>query len=121
MGLKATNLYEKLGGQEAVQAVVDTFYKKVLGDPTINHFFANTDMEAQHRHQTAFLSFALGGPQYTGRSMEKAHAGMNLQPQHFGAVANHLVESLQEHGVDQASIDAAVAKLLPLQDAILYK
>jgi hemoglobin len=56
----------------------------------VNHFFAHTDMEKQRRHQTAF-SYAVGGSnQYTGRSMEKAHAGLNLQPEHFDAIAKLL-------------------------------
>lgn len=70
--MQATALYEKLGGQQAIDQVVDDFYKRVLADDTINHFFAHTDMEKQRRHQTAFISYALGGAnQYTGRSMKK--------------------------------------------------
>ncbi|HWI64747.1 MAG TPA: group 1 truncated hemoglobin [Symbiobacteriaceae bacterium] len=114
-------LFERFGGQEGIADVVETFYQKVLDDNSINHFFANTDMAAQKRHQTAFLSFALGGPAYSGRSMERAHAGMNLQPEHFGAVAGHMVASLQEHGVAQEDTDAVFHRLLTLKDAVLYK
>ncbi|MFZ5815850.1 MAG: group I truncated hemoglobin, partial [Bacillota bacterium] len=87
-------LYEKYGGHQTISAVVDRFYEKILADASINHFFTQTDMEAQRRHQTAFISFALGGPAYTGRSMERAHAGLNLQPAHFNAVAGHLVATM---------------------------
>ena len=115
-------LYELLGGQEGIAKVVDLFYVKVLADETINHFFANTDMEKQRRHQTLFISWAVGGPnQYNGMSMERAHEGMNLQEAHFGAVAGHLVESLQEFGVEQQHIDQVVEKLLTLKDAVLGK
>jgi hemoglobin len=55
-----STLYEKLGGKEMIAQVVDSFYKKVLADDRINQFFANTDMEKQRRHQTAFISYALG-------------------------------------------------------------
>ncbi len=54
-----STLYEKLGGKEMIAQVVDSFYKKVLADDRINQFFANTDMEKQRRHQTAFISYAL--------------------------------------------------------------
>lgn len=115
------NLYEKFGGKQGIGTVVDRFYEKVLADPSINHFFTKTDMEAQRRHQTAFLSFALGGPGYSGRSMEEAHRGMNLQPEHFDAVARHLVESLRESGVEEGDIGAVVDRVQTLRDAVLYK
>ena len=115
-------LYEKIGGQPVVAQIVDDFYKRVLADDTINHFFANTDMEKQRRHQTAFISQALGGPnQYTGRSMEKAHAGLDLQPEHFEAIANHLRESLAEYGLTQEEIKSALERISTLKGSVLYK
>lgn len=115
-------LYEKIGGQPVVPQIVDDFYKRVLADDTVNHFFANTDMEKQRRHQTAFVSHALGGPnQYTGRSMEKAHAGLDLQPEHFEAIAKHLGESLAEYGLTQEEINSVLERILTLKEAVLYK
>ncbi|GET43531.1 cyanoglobin [Microseira wollei NIES-4236] len=46
------NLSEKLGVQSAIEQIVDDFYKRVLAEDTVNHFFAHTDMEKQRRHQT---------------------------------------------------------------------
>jgi hemoglobin len=54
------SLFEKLGGESALNAAVDIFYKKVLADKSINHFFANTDMKAQAHKQKMFLSLAFG-------------------------------------------------------------
>ena len=115
-------LYERLGGKDAIGAVVDNFYDRVLADDTINHFFANTDMEKQRRHQTLFISFATGGPnQYSGGSMEKVHTGMNLQPEHFNAVAKHLAAALEDFKVPMADIEAVLATVETLRDAIQYK
>jgi len=115
-------LYEKIGGQQVVVQIVDDFYKRVLADDTINHFFANTDMEKQRRHQTAFISHALGGPnQYTGRSMEKAHAGLDLQPEHFEAIANHLGESLAEYGLTEEELKSVLERISTLKEAVLHK
>ena len=117
-----TTLYEKLGGQQAVKQVVDDFYNDVLADDIVNHFFTHTDMEKQRRHQTAFISYALGSPaQYTGRSMEKAHAGLNLQPEHFDAIVKHLKDALAEHSVSPEEIDAVLERVAALKEAILYK
>jgi hemoglobin len=116
-------LYEKVGGEEAIAKVVDYFYSElVLKDDTVSHFFKETDMEKQRRHQTKFISFALGGPnQYSGQSMAKAHQGMNLQPAHFDAIAKHLHDALAHFGVSEADIDTALTKVASLRDDIIYK
>jgi len=115
------SLYEKIGGQTAIAQVVDEFYARILADPTVNHFFANTDMEQQRQHQTAFISYALGGAEYTGRSMELAHAGLNLQPAHFAAIATHLGDALAAKGVPLEDINTILTKVATLQDAVLHK
>lgn len=98
------------------------FTSVLLADDTVNHFFAHTDMEKQRRHQSAFISYALGGPNpYTGRSMEKAHTSLNLQPEHFNAIALHLGEALSEHGVSQEDINSVLARISTLKEAVLYK
>ncbi|MBU8907196.1 group I truncated hemoglobin [Desertibacillus haloalkaliphilus] len=117
-----TTLYEKIGGEKAIATAVDIFYEKVLADDTVNHFFTNTDMDKQRSHQTKFLSFALGGPnQYTGQSMEKAHQGMNIQPVHFKAIANHLASTLRELNVDENDVNVVLEKVGSLESDILYK
>lgn len=115
-------LYEKLGGEAAIAKVVDIFYEYVLADPTVNEFFKHTDMEKQRSHQAKFISFALGGPnQYSGKSMEKAHEGMNLQPEHFAAIAKHLETALKQVGVSQEDVDTVIGHVATLKDAVLYK
>ncbi|CAI8730478.1 Group 1 truncated hemoglobin GlbN [Brevibacillus sp. IT-7CA2] len=117
-----STFYEKYGGEDTVAKVVDYFYELVLADDTVNHFFKNTDMEKQRKHQTKFISYALGGPnQYSGQSMAKAHEGMNLQPIHFDAIVRHLRDALTHFGVSEEDIADALSKVGSLRDDILYK
>ena len=62
--LSTTNLslYEKLGGEAAVNAAIDAFYRKVLADDRVNRFFEGVDMDRQAAKQKAFLTMAFGGP-----------------------------------------------------------
>jgi hemoglobin len=118
----ATTLYEKLGGEQAVEQIVNDFYERVLADNTVNHFFTHTDMEKQRRHQTAFISYALGASkQYTGRSMEQAHANLNLQPEHFEAITKHLSDALIAFGASAEEINSVVDRVGALRKDILYK
>ncbi len=115
-------LYEKLGGETAIMQIVDDFYKRILADDTVNKFFAHTDMKKQLRHQTSFISYALGGPkEYTGRSMEKAHEGLNLQPEHFDAIAKHLGDAIAEYGASPEDISTVIDRVATLKEAVLYK
>lgn len=117
-----STLYEKFGGEETIAKVVDYFYDLVLADPEVNRFFENTDMEKQRRHQTKFISFALGGPnQYSGGTMAKVHAGMNLQPAHFDAIVRHLRAALEHFGVEEGDVNQALEKVETLREDILYK
>src|ERR1700693_4633273 len=71
-GGKEMGLYEEIGGEAAVNAAVDVFYRKVLKDERIKHFFDGVDMDKQASKQKAFLTMAFGGPHnYTGLDMRK--------------------------------------------------
>ncbi|MDN4594005.1 group I truncated hemoglobin [Polycladomyces subterraneus] len=77
-GTQTTTLFERLGGEEGIIAIVRTFYDRVLNDPLLQPFFRHTDMKHQRRHQTQFLIYATGGaPRYTGVTMKKAHESIS--------------------------------------------
>ncbi len=114
------SVYERIGGAAAVDAAVDIFYRKVLADELICDFFDTVDMEAQHAKQKSFLTMAFGGPnEYTGKDMRNAHAHMNLNEDHFNAVAGHLVSTLEELSVPQEHIDEIVGIALSVKDDVL--
>lgn len=109
-----TSLYEQLGGEAAVNAAVDIFYRKVLSDHRINRFFDNTDIEKQAAKQKSFLTMAFGGPNnYNGTDMRQAHAhlvkNLGLDDSHFDAVMEHLGATLQELNVPANLIGQAAA------------
>lgn len=107
------SLYEQLGGEAAVNAAVDVFYRKVLSDHRINRFFDKSDMEKQAAKQKAFLTMAFGGPNnYSGKDMRQAHerlVKMGLDDSHFDAVMEHLGATLHELNVPAELIAQAAA------------
>lgn len=69
-----TSVFDKIGGTAAVDAAVDIFYRRVLSDDLISHFFDSVDMDRQIGKQKAFLTMAFGGPNsYSGKDMRAAH------------------------------------------------
>lgn len=120
------SIYEQIGGEPAVQAAVDIFYKKVLADNRISHFFQGVDMERQKRKQTAFLSFAFGGPNVPSeRSMQAVHKRLvtekGLNDSHFDAVMEHLGATLVELKVPHHLIEEAAGIAESVRSQVLNK
>jgi hemoglobin len=102
------SLFERLGGQSAVNAAVDIFYRKVLTDERVSHFFDDIDMTQQILKQKGFLTMVFGGPnQYSGKNLCDAHAPLlqrGLNDTHVDIVIEHLRASLDELGAAAADI-----------------
>ncbi len=106
-------LFEKIGGEPAVNVAVDIFYRKVLADDRVNGFFDDVDMERQAAKQKAFLTMAFGGPNnYTGADMRRGHAHLvtrGLNDQHFDIIVEHLGATLRELNVAETNIAQVAA------------
>jgi len=103
------SLFERLGGDAAVEAAVDNFYAKIMADASLRPFFAGVDMDRQSFMRRIFLTAAVGGPQgYSGKSLRAAHKPLaeekGLGEAHFAAVAVHLQATLEELNVPVAEI-----------------
>ena len=121
----AATLYERLGGEEAVSAAVDIFYKKVIGDGRINSFFVDVDMAKQNRKMKSFLSYAFGAnTPFSGKTMREGHAHLvrdGLNDGHFDAVKEHLQATLSELGVSVDMIEEVLGITESTRDDVLNK
>jgi hemoglobin len=117
------SLYNEIGGETAINAAVDVFYRKVLKDDRIKHFFDGVDMAKQAAKQKAFLTLALGGPNnYTGEDMRKGHAHLvGLNDSHFNAVMENLGATLTELNVPGHLIAQAAAIAESTRNDVLGK
>jgi len=113
-------LYERLGGEPAIGAVVDEFYDRVLADDRVSHHFDDVDMAEQRSHQTKFLSAVTGGPiRYEGEEMATAHEGLAITDAEFELVATHLDEALREFDVDDADREAVMEAVAGFEDDVV--
>jgi hemoglobin len=119
------SLFERLGGKNAVNAAVDIFYKKVLEDKRIKHFFSDVDMNRQIKAQRAFLTFAFGGaPNYPGKNLREAHKKLvakGLNDKHFDAVIENLGATLNELNVADDLIQEAASIALSVRNDVLNR
>jgi len=117
-----SSLYERIGGEAAVNAAVDIFYDKIIADERTRVFFENLDMAAQAQKQKAFLTMVFGGPnEYTGKDMRSAHAHLGLNDEHFDAVVELLAGTLAELGVGEADIGEVAEIAASVKDDVLNR
>ena len=117
-----SSLYERIGGEEAVESAVEIFYDKVLADERINAFFENLDMVAQARKQKAFLTMVFGGPHnYTDKDMRNGHSHLGIKDEHFDAVVENLAATLKELGVEDSDIQEVAKIAESVRDDVLNR
>lgn len=114
-----TSIYSQIGGAEALEVVVDDFYRRVLADPELAGFFTGTNMARLKGRQVEFFAAALGGPEpYTGASMRQVHQGRGITMHHFNLVAGHLTDSLAAAGVPGPVVGQIIGAVAPLAEDI---
>jgi len=114
------SLYERLGGNAAITAVVENFRDRVAGDDRINGKFAKSDLARLTQMLIDQVSEATGGPnRYTGRSMKDAHAGMAVTSGEFNALVEDLVATLNHFKVGSKEKDELLGALGPMKGDIV--
>ena len=114
---RAGTLFERLGGEQGVRAIVDDMAERVIADPRVNFERKDVDqgwlageykawkptpehVEAFKRRMVEFISVAAGGPaEYTGREMESVHKGMRITNNEFDAMVGDIKASMDRLGI----------------------
>ena len=113
-------LYERLGGLDAITAVVESFRDTVAADDRINLKFARTDLARLRKMLIDQVCEATGGPcEYRGRGMKEAHAGMKVTKGEFNALVDDLVKTLNHFKVPSREQSELLAILGPLKTEIV--
>jgi hemoglobin len=117
---QTTPLYDRLGGLNAIRAVVDSVVARGAADDRINGKFARTDVPRLKKEFIDQLCEATGGPcTYTGRNMRDAHADMKVTDGEFDAFIQDVEATLDEFKVPQTEQKALLDLLLPLREEIV--
>jgi hemoglobin len=97
-----SSLFERIGGERGVRALVDAFYRRVLADSELSPFFQGVSMEKLRNMQNQLFSVALEGPVvYTGRPISYAHDGLGIKPKHLQIFLEHFFETVSELGLSK--------------------
>ena len=126
---KTKSLYERLGGEAAITAVVADFVGRAAADPAVNFTRQGTakpwdptpeNVALLQKRLVQFISMAAGGPQqYEGKDMKTAHAGMGITSDEFDAIAADLKASLVTFNVPQQEQDELLAAVASTKGQIV--
>ena len=118
-------LYERLGGYDAIAAVVDDFIGRLIADKQFERFFAGHSVDSKKHIRQLFidqLCAATGGPCiYMGRTMKVSHEGLGITEADWDASAKHLVATLNKLKVKKREQDEVIALVNSLKKDIVEK
>ncbi|KAF4653512.1 hypothetical protein FOL47_010479 [Perkinsus chesapeaki] len=115
------NLLERLGGEMAVEAVVDTLYGALILDPRVKFFFLldASRMRQIKTRMTQLLVGACGGPRlYDIAKLKPAHFHHNITDYHFDAVCENLRVSCEVTDIPSAFIDELLETVVKFRQQI---
>lgn len=116
----AESLYERLGGKEAITAVIDDFVARCAADTRINGKFIRSDIPRLKANLVDQVCAATGGPcTYSGRDMHTTHLGMSVTGGEFDALVEDLVATLDRFNVREAEKSELLGALAPMRADIV--
>jgi hemoglobin len=117
------SLYVRLGGYDAIAAVVDDFIGRLLSDSTMTRFFTSLSTDSKKRLRQLVVEQiceVAGGPCfYTGRDMKTAHAGLGITEDIWNAGVKHLAATLDKFKVPQKEKDEVIGAIASLKKDIV--
>ena len=115
-----SSLYEQVGGEAGVEAIVDRFYEKLWAEPKLDRFFAGIERAELKRHQRMFLNVLLGGGEfYSGRPLTEAHATLLIDDKSYDLVCDYFVETCRELDIDESVISIAGGALAGFRSSVV--
>ena len=98
-------LYERLGGYDAISAVVNDLLPRLMADPRLGRFWENRGEDGINREKQLLIDFlcsSAGGPLlYTGRDNKTSHKGMGISEDDWEKFIGHLNATLEKFQLPQ--------------------
>jgi hemoglobin len=118
-------LYARLGGYDAIAAIVDEFLQTLSSDPQMARFSAAMNLESRKRNRQLTLDYlcaASGGPTlYLGKDMKTAHEGLGISASDWKVAMDHVQRALMKFKVPERESKELLALFSGLEDQIVER
>jgi hemoglobin len=109
-------------GRDGVNRVVDGLVDRAVVDPRIADIFKGQDIERLRRTLKEQFCYLLnGGCAYTGRDMRASHRDLGLQQTDFNALVEDLQIAMDRERVPFRAQNRLLAKLAPMERAVVVR
>jgi hemoglobin len=104
------SLFEQLGGEPALRAIVDDFVDRCFDDMMIGFLFARAERDRLKRLEYEHAANHLGASiEYSGRSLDQAHRPHRIFGGQFDRRRQILLDTLRRHDAPDEVIDAWIS------------
>lgn len=111
----SATLYDKLGGEAGVTAIVSGTLAYTLQDDRIAHTFENSNVPRVEKLLIEQICDLTDGPcEYSGQTMERSHRGLNLTSLHFNALVENMQKAMEDNNVSFSTQNQLLAILAPM-------
>ena len=118
----ATTLYEDLGGNAGLTAIISDAIDAAVADPRTANKFDNINVARLKQRITEQVCELAGGPcHFVGISMKGAHAYLQLEDRHFNALVEDLQDTMDRLGIPFRTQNRLLALLAPMRRDIVTK
>jgi hemoglobin len=113
-----SNIFDNLGGEQTIAAIVNEFYYLLITDEKLAHYFRDADVNhIQISQITMLVSLLLGGPnRYHGKNMRKIHKGLNISSEEFELAVTHFKNAMRKYNTpipQMAKVEALLRFVKP--------
>lgn len=116
------SLYQALGAEAGLTAIVEELLFRLVEDPRIAHHFAETDIITLRDRLVEQFCVEAGGPcSYGGRTMAESHAGLNLTEADFNALVEDLVDAMEALQVPTTAQNRLLRRLAPMRSEVIHR
>jgi hemoglobin len=118
------SLYARLGGYDAIAAVVDDLLPRLRSDDLLSRFWTSPrsldTLNRERQLAVDFIAAAAGGPTiYLGRDMKLSHKGMGITKADYDAFMRCLALTLNTFEVPETERSEVVAFAISLEPEIV--
>ena len=124
MEAKPASLYSRLGGYDAIAAVIDDLLPRLRSDELLSRFWTSPRSVNTHNRERQlavdFIAAAAGGPTiYLGRDMKMSHKGMGITKADYTAFMRCLSATMDKFEVREPERSEVVAFATSLEPEIV--
>jgi hemoglobin len=118
--MSTASLYDRLGGEAKIYAIAADIFNNHIQNPVIKARYVDSNRAEVIRKVGEFFAAGVGGPHpYTGKDMQSAHLGMNINEAEYMAVIDDVLAALDKHGVGSREKEEVLAILYGLKAEII--